>query len=49
MITIPPRHYLAVRNPALRSDGGAGAIVFEVVAEQQQVKLRHSEQEIRLF
>lgn len=46
MITIPPRHYITVKNPALRNEKGEH--VFDIVAEQKQIKLRHAEQEIRL-
>ena len=45
MITIPPRNYVTIKNPALRTEG---EIVFQIVGEQKQVKLRHGENEIRL-
>lgn len=45
MITIPPRNYVTIKNPALRAEG---EIVFNIVGEQKQVKLRHGENEIRL-
>lgn len=43
MITVPPRHYCIVENPAAR--GEDGALVYEA---SRQVKLRHAESEIRL-
>jgi len=46
MVTIPPRHYVVIKNPALRND--AGDYVYDIVADQKQIKLRHAEKEIRL-
>ena len=46
MVTIPARHYVTVTNPVLR--GEDGDIVFDIVADQRQTKLRHGEREIRL-
>lgn len=46
MVAIPARHYATVANPVLRDDDGN--VVFEIVADQPQTKLRHGEKEIRL-
>ena len=43
MITVPPRHYCIIENPALR--GEDGSIVLD---QHNQVKLNHADQEIRL-
>lgn len=44
MITVPPRSYVTILNPAMRDEGGN--IIYDEVSKQ--VKLRHAEQEIRL-
>jgi len=46
MITVPPRHYVTIRNPVLRDDDGE--IQFEVTGDVKQIRLRHAEDEIRL-
>jgi major vault protein len=46
MLTVPPRHYVTIRNPVLRDE--KGEIVTVQVGECQQIKLRHAEDEIRL-
>ncbi|XP_072164009.1 major vault protein [Diadema setosum] len=43
MITVPPRHYCIVENPAVRNEAGQ-----VMVDENGQVKLSHADQEIRL-
>eukprot|EP00039_Didymoeca_costata_P027759 m.19130 g.19130 ORF g.19130 m.19130 type:complete len:865 (-) comp6493_c0_seq1:72-2666(-) len=47
MITVPSRHYVIIRNPALRDD--AGEIVYDAgEGPFRQVKLRHAENQVRL-
>lgn len=41
MITIPPRHYCIIENPAVKDDNGK-----PVVDENGQIKLRHADQVI---
>lgn len=43
MITIPPRHYCIIENPAVKDDDGK-----PVVDENGQIKLRHADQDVRL-
>lgn len=45
MVAIPPRHYVVVGNPVAKSE--AGVVLFDVVGDQKQIKLRHGEKEIR--
>ena len=44
MITIPPRQYIVIKNPALRD--GDGAVVLD---KHKQVRLQHGETEIRML
>jgi len=43
MITIPPRYYVVISDPVVRDDEGQ-----PMVDKHGQIKLRHSDQEIRL-
>ncbi|XP_077864491.1 major vault protein-like [Saccoglossus kowalevskii] len=43
MVTVPPRHYCIIENPAVRGDDGT--VKFDVSG---QVKLNHADQDIRL-
>lgn len=43
MLTVPPRHYCVIENPALKNKDG------EVVLDKSgQVRLQHADQDIRL-
>lgn len=44
MVTVPPRSYVVILNPAMRDDQNAP--LYDSVSKQ--VKLRHAEQEVRL-
>jgi major vault protein len=44
MIMIPPRHYVVISDPIVRGDDGQ-----PVTDRHGQIKLRHSDHEIRLF
>jgi len=46
MITIPPRHYVTIRNPVARD--ADGNLVIMKIGGHEQIKLRHAEEEIRL-
>ena len=43
MITVPPRHYCIIENPALKDKDGN-----VVIDKMGQVRLLHADQEIRL-
>ena len=43
MIVVPPRHYCIIENPVLRDKDER-----PILDANQQVKLRHADQEIRL-
>ena len=43
MITIPPRHYCVIENPAVKDDEGK-----PVYDDNSQIKLLHADQVIRI-